>query len=33
MTPTEFDAYVKAEIATIAKVVKAAGIRRTEGAR
>jgi tripartite-type tricarboxylate transporter receptor subunit TctC len=26
MTPTEFDAYVKAEIATIAKVVKAAGI-------
>jgi tripartite-type tricarboxylate transporter receptor subunit TctC len=27
MTPTEFDAYVKAEIATIAKVVKAAGIQ------
>ena len=26
MTPTEFDAYIKAEIATIAKVVKAAGI-------
>jgi tripartite-type tricarboxylate transporter receptor subunit TctC len=26
MTPTELDAYVKAEIATIAKVVKAAGI-------
>jgi tripartite-type tricarboxylate transporter receptor subunit TctC len=27
MTPAEFDAYVKAEIATIAKVVKAAGIQ------
>jgi tripartite-type tricarboxylate transporter receptor subunit TctC len=27
MTPTEFDAYIKAEIATIAKVVKAAGIQ------
>jgi tripartite-type tricarboxylate transporter receptor subunit TctC len=27
MAPTEFDAYVKAEIATIAKVVKAAGIQ------
>jgi tripartite-type tricarboxylate transporter receptor subunit TctC len=27
MTPTEFDAYVKAEIATIAKVVKSAGIQ------
>jgi tripartite-type tricarboxylate transporter receptor subunit TctC len=27
MTPTEFDAYVKAEIATIAKVVKGAGIQ------
>jgi tripartite-type tricarboxylate transporter receptor subunit TctC len=27
MTPTEFDAYVKAEIATIEKVVKAAGIQ------
>jgi tripartite-type tricarboxylate transporter receptor subunit TctC len=27
MTPTEFDAYIKTEIATIAKVVKAAGIQ------
>lgn len=27
MTPAEFDAYVKAEIATIATVVKAAGIQ------
>ncbi len=27
MTPTEFDAYVKAEIATNAKIVKAAGIK------
>jgi len=26
MTPPEFDAYVKTEIGTIAKVVKAAGI-------
>jgi tripartite-type tricarboxylate transporter receptor subunit TctC len=26
MTPPQFDAYVKAEIGTIAKVVKAAGI-------
>jgi tripartite-type tricarboxylate transporter receptor subunit TctC len=27
MTPAEFDAYVKGEIATIATVVKAAGIQ------